>query len=408
MKNSIQTARVLSCRKIEGGQNEIVWLTDDQEWIAPWPNAPLPRAGDVYRVTNGQAPSPADKIGSADVSISGENSDVLRWRRRDVNGVSRMKVLRNRAIIRRAVRNYMDNEGFIEIESPLLVHGTTPETCIDSFACGDRFLVTSTEYQIKRMEVGGFDKVYSLTQNFRLGDDTSAFRNPEFTMIEWARVGDTLESIESDSEQMAWQAHLALGGDRELVYDGHKINFEPPWQRLSVAEAVEQFVGLSLPDFSLGSIRRAVEKAGIHIKAEWENDHEFLFSLLMDYIQPFLGRNQPVFIQKWPAFQTASALDEPGAAYVKRSELFVAGIEISDGFPSQTNCERQKAAFDKNMAARKKANQPSAEIDTLYLCAMQEGLPSGAGMALGFDRLVMLLTNQKSIKQVLTFAWDEV
>jgi len=336
-------------------------------------------------------------------------NDAVRWQKREADGLCRMDILTMRHKIKRAVRDYFDGEGFIEIDSPLLVHGTTPDSCIDSFAWEDRFLVTSTEYQIKRMEIGGFHKAYTMTQNFRLGDDTSPHRNPEFTMIEWARVGNTLASIEGDAEQMVWRAHKALGGGETIKYQGHTIRLAPPWQRMSVADAVLKYVGVPLPDFSLPSVKAAVEKAGIPIKPEWEGDRAFLFSLLMDHIQQFLGFEQPVFICDWPSFQTSSTLGKGNdGETAERSELFVAGIEISDGFPSLTDYEKQVSSFAKQLALREKNGQPEARLDEAYLEAMKIGMPSGAGMALGFDRMVMLLTNQSSIKRVLAFAWDEV
>lgn len=407
MKDDIRSARVLSVNASkEGSWQAVIAIGSDEKEIT-WDGTP-PEVGDIFRVVNGKTPTAKDRIGASLPGSWSKDCDALRWRRRDAGGKSRMDIIALRHRIKRTIRDYMDSEGFIEIDSPLLVHGTTPDTAIDSFAWEDRFLVTSTEYQIKRMEIGGFDKTYTMTQNYRLGDDTSPHRNPEFTMIEWARVGDTLASIEADAEQMAWRAHKALGGGEYIDFQGHKIRLAPPWQRMSVSDAIQKYVGIGLPDFSLDSIKAAVEKAGIEIKAEWAEDRAFLFSLIMDHIQQFLGFEHPVFICDWPSFQTSSAPGMGGNDTVERSELFVAGIEISDGFPTLTSYERQVTAFANQLALREKAGQPEARLDEAYLEAMKIGIPSGAGMALGFDRLVMLLTNQTSIKRVLAFAWDEV
>ena len=124
-------------------------------------------------------------------------SDKLRWLQKDAHGVTRKEKLLMRQRVMEQIRAYFRAEGFLEAEIPLLVSGTTPDAYIQSFAVGDKYLTTSTEYQIKRMIAGGFEKVYTLTKNFReaeFGD----YHNPEFTMLEWARVGSDLEAIEAD------------------------------------------------------------------------------------------------------------------------------------------------------------------------------------------------------------------
>jgi lysyl-tRNA synthetase class 2 len=115
-----------------------------------------------------------------------------------------------------------------------------------------------------------------------------------------------------------------------------------------------------------------------------------------------------VFICDWPAFETSSAQEKDGREIAERSELFICGVEISDGFPSLTNYERQKQTFDHQLNRRRADGTPQVALDESYMEAMRVGLPRGAGMALGFDRLVMILTNQPTIKSVLAFAWDEV
>lgn len=406
MSPDIRSARVIDVLQKANGETEAVLAVGAEERLVPW-KGETPARGDLFRTVDGAAPGPQDKIGSSEPDGWRADSDALRWRKRGADGLTRMELLRRRHIVRRAVRDYMDGEGFIEIDTPLLVHGTTPDTAIDSFRLGDRFLVTSAEYQIKRMEIGGFDKTYTLTQNYRLGDDTSPCRNPEFTMIEWARVGDTLARIEADAEQMTWCAHRALGGGDVLDYQGHRIRLAPPWRRMSIAQAVETYVGVALPDFSLASILKAVQKAGLAVKPEWREDRPLLFTLLMDHIQPFLGFEQPVFLCDWPSFQTSSASGKDGGDIAERSELFIAGIEISDGFPTLTNYRVQVEAFAQQLERRQQMGLPEALLDEAYLKAMKVGIPSGAGMALGFDRLVMLLTGQTEIRRVLAFAWDE-
>ncbi|MDD3370676.1 MAG: hypothetical protein PHE27_02500 [Alphaproteobacteria bacterium] len=336
-------------------------------------------------------------------------NDTQRWQRpiSSQGGPSRMDILRRRHIVRRAVRDYLDSEGFIEIDAPMLVHGAAPEPAIDSFKIEDRYLISSTEYQLKRLEIGGLHKLYSLTQNFRRGD-TGRYRNPEFTMLEWGRTGSKMDQIEADAERLTLAALNALELPLHLPYADGVIDMRAPWERQSVAEAIERATGAAMNDFDLPSCRKAAETAGLEIHKEWAEDRDFLFSLVMDHIQPQLGASRPTFLTDWPDFQTASAAPneaEPGNA--SRSELFIGGVEIADGFVGVSDAGVQKELFDKALARRAQEGMSPVDLDGKYLESLRESPFHGAGMALGFDRLVMILTGQTHIGTVLAFAWDE-
>jgi lysyl-tRNA synthetase class 2 len=328
-------------------------------------------------------------------------NDRDRWQKPDANGRSRADVLRARHVIKRALRDYLHGEGFIEIDAPLLVRGTTPDAEIESFHVGDHALVTSTEYQIKRLEAGGFDRLYTLTQNFRAGDE-GRYNAREFTMLEWARVGGDLAQIEDDLENMIRAA--AQGRDR-IDYLGHELDIAAPFARRRVINVLETASGLSGLDFSADAMRTVIAALGVNIARV--DDAAFLFSVAMDEAQKKLGFDRPVFVRDWPDFHASSA---PAAkdGLVERSELYIAGIEISNGFPTLTDAAAQRRSFDRQQALRRAAGRKEASVDHAYLDAMDKGLPPGAGMAMGVDRLVMVLTGQDRIKNVLAFAADEL
>lgn len=336
------------------------------------------------------------------------SDDKHRWRRPDALGRTRMEALRQRHLIKRAVRDYLHGEGFLEIDVPLLVRGTTPDAEVESFSVTDGwYLSTSAEYQIKRMEIGGFDRIYTLTQNFRRGD-AGRYRNPEFTMLEWARVGASLVEIEQDMEQIVWLAHQSLGGRGDLAYQGRSVDIKPPFARMSVKEAVRQATGAALEDFSAPCFARAIRAAGIGVHDMEGKDAPVLFSLLMDFVQERIGFDRPVFVQEWPSFQTSSAVAGAMDNCVERSELFIAGVELSDGFPSLCGADRQRKAFQEQQERRKILGKSLVVLDQAYLAAMEAGMPQGAGMAMGFDRLVMVLTDRADIASVLAFGEGEL
>ena len=336
------------------------------------------------------------------------SADGTRWRQPiEGAGITRADVLGRRHTIRRAVRDYLDGEGFIEFDSPLLVRGATPDPAVESFAVGDRYLVASTEYQMKRLAIGGFDRLYSLTQNFRPGD-IGPVRNPEFTMVEWGRVGAKLSEIEADAEAFVMLALDQLGLSTTIQYARRAIDMKPPWDRMSVAEAITKCTGAPFGRFDLANCRRAVEAAGIALQTEWAEDRDFLFSLLMTHIQPMLGQDRPVFLREWPFYETTTARAGEDGHTADRSELFIAGIELADGFAALADAEIQAALFAGALERRAANGQQPVELDQKYLEAMRDHPPFGAGMAMGFDRLVMLLTNQSHIRNVLAFEWDEL
>lgn len=250
---------------------------------------------------------------------------------------------------------------------------------------------------------GGFDKVFTLTKNFRAGEQTKR-HNPEFTMLEWARLNSDLEQIENDAVCFVTKIAAEMNLD-EMSYNGYACAIAAPWDKITVKEL------LGLSDFSLQSFQDAARRESISLRPGQENDIVFLFTVLLGQVEKELGTKKPVFVRDWPIFLTSSAaetIDSHGEKIVERSELFIAGLEISDGFPFMRDHKRQQETFRDQNARRGSEGLPPVEIDHFYLDMMSNGLPQGAGMALGFDRLVMLMTGQNDIRHVLPYAWDEV
>jgi elongation factor P--beta-lysine ligase len=384
--------------------SSVIILVGPHQHQVTW-SGETPSLGDVYQIDAKQ--QPLRKLATAQNGTVLKDGDALRWRHADKNGRTRMEALYQRHTVRRAVRDYLDGEGFIEIDTPLLVKGTTPDAEIESFSLADRYLIPSAEYQIKRMEIGGFDRTYTLTQNFRQGD-RGTYRNPEFTMLEWARVGESLQAIETDVERFTMAAHKALGGTGTLNYQGHAIDLTAPWDRLSVRDAITNIIGVTVNDFTAPSLLTAVKAASIETRSAWHDDAVMLFTLVLDHIQPHLGFKKPVFLTEWPSFLTSSTNENVKTIFIERSELFIAGIELSDGFPSSTDVQCQHDGFNRQLARRAHDGKDAVTLDQRFLKAMEEGFPSGAGMALGFDRLAMILTDQPDIANVLAFGWDEL
>jgi len=305
----------------------------------------------------------------------------------------RTKRLWQRQNIVRHIRDYFFSEGFLEAETPLHVKGTCPDAYIDSMEVAGGYLVTSTEYQIKRMIIGGFDKVFTLTKNFR-AHDVGRFHSQEFTMLEWARTGKTLDAIEDDVQHILTQLAPNL----------------KPCIRLTVRDAFKRHLGLeNLEDFSLDPLIKACRRADVELPAGFTEDKYLLMSYLFGELQKHLGYDTPTFLRDWPFYLTTSAprtAHDPYAA--ERSELYMNGCEIADGFPFLTDAALQKKLFQEELELRKHYNKPTVTLDEKFLQELATGMPEGAGMALGVDRLVMILTGASSLAEVQAFTWDEL
>jgi len=340
-----------------------------------------------------------------------ELSDQRRWLQADVYGVTRKAKLFLRQRIMATIRAYLQAEGFLEAEIPLLVAGTTPDPYIQSFAVPNKYLTTSTEYQIKRMIAGGFDKVYTLTKNFREAE-VGAYHNPEFTMLEWARVDSNLTAIETDVMNML-SALLQefFPGSAALSYQGFTINLaKDAWQIITFQELFKEHYQLVLPDdFRIDDIVPLAQNAGFAVPPALQQNPGLLLSELLDNAVKKIGFTAPVLLQKWPASMTSSAaLSTESRHWTTRTEIIIAGIELADGFPFLCDYAAQKAQFEKANALRQSQGLPCVQLDQRYLAMMEGGLPQGAGMALGIDRLCMLFTNSANIRDVLCFSWDEL
>jgi lysyl-tRNA synthetase class 2 len=328
------------------------------------------------------------------------SDDILRWRRPAGTGHSRFHYLRQRDRIETLVREWFHREGFLHVASPVLVPCPNPEAHITITRADGGCLITSPELQLKRMLTGGFERIFSLVPCFR-GKETDDDHNPEFTMLEWYRVGGTLDDMARDLERLLIfvQEHLA-----------DRCPFPaPPWPRQSCAALVAEKRGSRSGErprvraLRAGACRRTLyagSGAGLFRP---------LFSRLWSRFEAELGRDTPLFITGWPLpLASLAAVDPEDATQALRMELVAGGLELANGFRELTDPEEQRRRMEAELAARQAASLPMFSLDEQFLRSVAAGLPESAGMALGFDRLCMLLTGAPSIRAVLPFAADEL
>jgi elongation factor P--(R)-beta-lysine ligase len=302
---------------------------------------------------------------------------------------ARAQRLRARADLLRRVRAFFDAQDFLEVETPLVVPSPGLDVHLDAMRVQqhkhERYLITSPEYQMKRLLAGGLARIYQICKCFR-NDELGERHQPEFTMLEWYRAEAGVEAVMHDTEVLVAELARALGPASEARAILHSafgsIDVTPPWTRITMREAFARFCDVGMEE----ALR----------------DEERFYRLLIDRIEPGLAALGAVFLCEWPASMASLARKKPGDASVaERFEAYVAGVELCNGFGELTDPVEQRARLLADQAARSALGLPVYPIDERFMAALVEGMPPSAGNALGLDRLIMLLLGAEHIEDVM-------
>jgi lysyl-tRNA synthetase class 2 len=319
---------------------------------------------------------------------------------------ARLPFLDARARLTAATRAWLTGRGYREVETPCLVPAPGMEVHLRGFQSayephlgqGERralWLRTSPELALKRLLVGGAGPVFELARVWRNGE-IGTRHAPEFTMLEWYRPGLTLDGLMEETEALVRALCPAI-----VAHEGVTTDLTLPFERITCAEAFARHAGLDL----LASIRPdgTGDGAALGARAD-ESWEEAFFRILLDHVEPHLGRGRASFLTHWPAPQAALARRDPQDPRVAlRFELFAGGIELANAFDELTDAEEQAARFAHDVAERERlyGAEASWPVDADFLAALRHGMPAGSGIALGFDRLAMLASGARRIEDVL-------
>jgi len=319
--------------------------------------------------------------------------------------VGRIFAVRSRAIA--AIRRFLDGRGFVEVETPVL-HPTAAGALAHPFATHHRaldqdlFLRIATELYLKRLIIGGLDKVYEIGRIFR-NEGISIKHNPEFTMLEsyqaYADYNDVMNMVE---EMVSYVAQEVLGTNK-VSFAGNTLDFDPPWQRITLRDAIKEGCGIDFEETrELYSLREEMLKLGV-ATVEITSRGRLIDKLISTFVEPNLI--QPTFVMDYPIELSPLAKRKPGSeSLVERFEAFVGGMEIANAFTELNDPIEQRERFRQQEIIRAQLGDEEAErVDEDFLQALEHGMPPTGGLGLGIDRLVMLLTDQPSIRDVILF-----
>jgi lysyl-tRNA synthetase class 2 len=315
----------------------------------------------------------------------------------------RLPFLRRRARLTQATRAFFDARGYLEVETPYAVTAPGEEVHLDTFRTAQRqpdgverplWLHTSPEFAMKRLLVGGAGRIFQLARVWRNGEG-SDLHAPEFTMLEWYRPGATLSDLMDETEALLRATISPVTQCRGCTVDLSQF------ERLTMADAFTRHVGADLLG-TAGDAAALAAQAGTRLRTgeDWE---DLFFRLLLERVEPAIGRHHPTFLTHWPAAQAALARRDPTDPRVaERFELFAAGMELANAFIELTDATEQRARFDIDRARRHAIQRgPDWDLDEDFLAALAHGMPPSGGIALGFDRLAMLAGGADRIDQVL-------
>lgn len=332
-----------------------------------------------------------------------------RWKQLKENARLR-KNLETRAAVLKAIRGFFDARGYLEAETPILVAKPGMEPHLEPFEAELRdprgrayrgFLVTSPEYALKKLLAAGFPKVYQLGKCFRNGEEFGGRHNPEFTMLEWYRAGTDYRGIMDETEALVRDvARRAAGPDAPLASG-------VPWERLTVREAMRRHAGVdldaALEDVSLLTGKAAALGHALPTDAPWD---DAFFSVFLNAVEPQLGKDRPVFLHDYPASMAAlSKVSQVDARYAERFELYVDGLEMANAYTELTDPAEQRRRLEEERALRRRLGRSDYGLDEELLSALGD-MPEAGGISIGVDRLVMVLTGEKDIRDVLAFPAD--
>jgi len=324
-----------------------------------------------------------------------------RYRQRYVDLISNDEVratFKTRSRIIREIRSFLDQREFMEVETPMmqpLAGGARAKPFVTHHHTlhTDLFLRVAPELYLKRLLVGGFERVYEINRNFR-NEGISVRHNPEFTMMELYQAYADYEDMMTITEELTHHLVIMLYGKEEIPYGDKVLNFKRPWKRISFYGALQEATGM---DFRKVNVRDAAQQLHVEFDKDME-DIDILNEIFGEKVEKDFW--DPVFVIDYPTVMTPLAkakADDPELVY--RFELFVAKMEIANAFSELNDpaIQRQRLMEQKELIGESK------EVDEDFLMALEYGMPPAGGLGIGIDRLVMLLTNQPSIRDVILF-----
>jgi len=334
----------------------------------------------------------------------------------DLKNNPRLKnIYDTRLAIIRAVREFFWSQNFVEAATPIAVRFASQEPYLNPFTVTIKhpsgqeypfFLHTSPEYALKKLLAVGYQNLFEITQCFRNVEDFGGTHNPEFTMLEWYRSPGKLSDIMDDTEKL-FRFVLKKISKAQLEYQGKKIVVNESWERLTMKEVWQKYLGVNLDEYlELATMQNLAAERGYTVAT---NDayEDLFFKLFLNEIEPKLGLTKPIFVYEYPARMCSlSRISDRDARYAERFELYIGGLEVANAFGELTNAIKQEKNLEEDKKLRLDLGKSTWPVDPDFISALKSGISKEkgglvSGIALGLDRMVVLCTGAKDVNEVI-------
>jgi len=298
----------------------------------------------------------------------------------------RKAALEQRARIIRKARQFFSDRGYLEVETPHRIPAPAPESHVDAVPSGRWFLHASPELCMKRMLAAGYEKIFQICRCWREGERGSQ-HIPEFTLLEWYRVRSDYLALMDECEALIQSLAVGIGQRECVTFRGHRISLASPWEKMTVEEAFHQYAKISAKE----ALRQ-----------------DLFDEVMVRDIEPRLGIGKPTFLYDYPPERRSLARlkrDDPTVA--ERFELYLGGLEIANAFSELVDAEEQRKVFESEIDIRRSLGKEIYPIPEKFLAEL-DVMPPSAGIALGVDRLAMVLLNATKIDEVVAFTPEEL
>lgn len=312
-----------------------------------------------------------------------------------------------------SIREYFKGRGYHEVMTPLLLPTVSTEPQLEVFETlmyddqGSKrrmFLPTSPEFSMKKMLCAGSGSIFQITSSFRNGEGRSPRHSPEFTILEWYEVGGDYMSVIAEFEKLMIYIVQSLetceDSPRRLVYQGQEYDLASPWSKISVKNAFEKYAGIDEETMlSEEKLKVVASEKGyqVNVQTTWE---EVWNQIVANEIEPELGQQGPTLLFDYPVVQAALAKKCKDGRYAERAEVYLAGMELANIFSELTDWKEQEVRCKADLAERVRLGRTEYPMDDELIEALKSGMPETGGVAVGVDRLVMLLTDSVDIREV--------
>lgn len=357
-------------------------------------------ASEIEILTSGVRPIPSEHFGLED--------EETRYRDRPLHLTMDMEArdtFRARSQVISEIRNFLENREFMEVETPTIqpVYGganaepfTTHVNALDQEA----YLNISPELYLKRLIIGGFDRIFEITRNFR-NESIDTTHNPEFTMMEIYQAYSDYEDMMELTEQLYEHVAVEVTGSPQVQYQGENLDFSAPWPRMTMREAIEEYGSFDVRELSDQEIRERMDEHGAELESSYERG-----LAIAELFEEIVEQNliQPVHITDHPEETTPLCMehrDEEGL--IERFESFAVGVELCNAYTELRDPIRQRELFEQEQRRQEEGDDEAHPIDMDFVEALELGMPPTGGLGIGIGRMVMLLTDQESIRDVTLF-----